>query len=241
MLHKDNKGVTGQIPLELKVLHDLTYLDLSSNQLSGPIPTSLSLLGNLGEWVLISQFMLFFVVRNKNLYCCVKFVETLILDDNNLSGPVPQQICSRHDQGVLMHIKTDCKDGGQVQCQCCENCSKFDNWESNQKATWNRLKTLSGDKLNDPNSPQYKAAHWIVESDKWQYPSNSGFLYQRYVLILLYKMMGSDSLFSPDAHSDECKWQKVSCNNEGYVEHIEFGKILKHHTSSIFVFFSTCL
>ena len=47
-------------------------------------------------------------------------------------------------------------------------------------------------------------------------------------------MMGSDSLFSPDAHSDECKWQKVSCNREGYVEHIEFGKVLKHYAISFF-------
>ena len=62
MLHEDNKGVTGQIPLELKVLHDLTYLDLSSNQLFGPIPTSLSLLENLGKWLVISQIMLFFAV-----------------------------------------------------------------------------------------------------------------------------------------------------------------------------------
>ena len=43
-------GVTGHIPMELKVLHDLTYLDMSSNKLTGDIPTGLSLLDKLGKY-----------------------------------------------------------------------------------------------------------------------------------------------------------------------------------------------
>ncbi len=123
-----------------------------------------------------------------------------------------------------MHIKTDCNEGGAVQCRCCENCSKFDRWDSNQKATWNKLKTISGDQLLDVNSPQYKAAHWIIEDDKWHYPSNSPFVFQRYVLIILYEMMGEESWFKPDPHSDECKWARVGCNHAGFIEHIELGE-----------------
>lgn len=97
-------------------------------------------------------------------------------------------------------------------------------WDDNQKATWNRIKSLSGDELNDPDSPQYLAAHWIVQDDKWHYPANSSFLYQRYVLVLLWKMMGHDTLFVPDGRSDECQWPRVSCDPAGFVDHLELGE-----------------
>ena len=44
----DNFGMIGSIPTELKELHDLKFLDLSSNGLSGEVPPELSLLTKLG-------------------------------------------------------------------------------------------------------------------------------------------------------------------------------------------------
>jgi Leucine-rich repeat (LRR) protein len=41
--------MSGSIPTELKALKDLKYLDLSSNSLSGEVPTELSTLTKLGK------------------------------------------------------------------------------------------------------------------------------------------------------------------------------------------------
>ena len=54
---KDDCGMTGSIPIELTELHDLIYIDLSSNQLSGEVPSELSKLSNLGKYA-IEEFFL---------------------------------------------------------------------------------------------------------------------------------------------------------------------------------------
>ncbi len=48
--------MTGSIPKELEALHDLEYLDLSWNQLSGEIPAELGQLIKLGEKLWYFEF-----------------------------------------------------------------------------------------------------------------------------------------------------------------------------------------
>ena len=147
---------------------------------------------------------------------------------NDLHGSVPKELCDRHDSGKLAHIHVDCGTGGTVVCNCCNNCDVRSSWDANQREIWNRLESLSGNKLSDVNSPQYAAAHWIMNDDKWQYSASSKFLYQRYILVLLYKMMGVESWFAPSDGMDECKWERVGCSHDGFVEHVELGKIDFH-------------
>ena len=120
----------------------------------------------------------------------------MVLDHNYIEGSVPK-----------------------VECKCCDACSDTD-----KEMKRDKLVTLSGDLLTDPTTPQYKAALWIVEEDKRDYTASSNYLYQRYLLVLLYNMMGEESWFTPDGRTDECKWERVGCNHDGYVEHIEFGE-----------------
>lgn len=153
-----------------------------------------------------------------------------MLDSNNIVGKIPDPLCARHDTGDLHTLRVNCDRGFIVDCKCCDcvgdsgGDSGNVEWNYNQKRTWSVLSTLSGEKLLDETSPQYKAAHWIVEEDKWHYLSSSSYLYQRYVLVMLYYMMGDQAWFAPDSDKDECKWERVGCNDEGYVQHIKFGK-----------------
>ena len=142
-----------------------------------------------------------------------------MLDHNRIEGTMPEELCKSNISGVLKHIRTDCE---HVHCTCCENCNDSD---AKKKATVEELKLLSGDKIYDPNTPQYKASDWIIREDKWNYPIElTSYLYQRYVLVLLYFMMGDQDGFKPDPNTDECEWERIDCSHNGYVEHIEFGK-----------------
>eukprot|EP00551_Chaetoceros_affinis_P009513 CAMPEP_0203671910 /NCGR_PEP_ID=MMETSP0090-20130426/7570_1 /ASSEMBLY_ACC=CAM_ASM_001088 /TAXON_ID=426623 /ORGANISM="Chaetoceros affinis, Strain CCMP159" /LENGTH=1155 /DNA_ID=CAMNT_0050537095 /DNA_START=55 /DNA_END=3519 /DNA_ORIENTATION=+ len=195
--------MSGSIPKELKALHDLKIIDFSSNNLSGEVPYELSLLDGL---------------------------EMIFLGSNRLSGSIPNQLCAKVDDGNLKTIQIDCGRESDITCadSCCvcnENSpvNPENSWDYNQKATWTTLKTLSGDIISNLYSPQYNAAHWIIETDNWKNSASSNFLYQRYVLVLMYFTMGKDSPFRPDSEKNECLWERVMCNENNYIVHIEFG------------------
>ncbi len=162
-------------------------------------------------------------------------IEILDLEKNNLTGPVPEAICEKHDSiaGSLLRLYVDCV----VECQCCDNCGFEMNL--NQKETYDRLKLLSGEKISDPDTPQYKAAYWMLWENKLQYPAKSRFLYQRYVLVLMYFMMGDETWFEPLVDIDECHWEKVGCNSDYFVENIKFGALCMISDHSTFFMF-TC-
>ena len=154
--------------------------------------------------------------------------ETIILDTNSIVGTIPEGLCGLKKSGNLQTVQVDCSGGSIVGCDCCD-CSGIDDshannqWNYNQEKTWERLEALSGEALSDQNSPQYKAANWIINEDKWHYSSSSNFLEQRYVLVLLHmNMMGQGEMFV--SGEDECKWERVGCNHDGYVENINIGK-----------------
>ena len=57
--------MSGPIPKELKELHELKYLDLSSNDLTGTVPPELSVLQKLGRsFQLVCYFLFHHIVSH---------------------------------------------------------------------------------------------------------------------------------------------------------------------------------
>jgi len=92
------------------------------------------------------------------------------------------------------------------------------------------LVTVSGgSRLNDSSSDQYKAYHWLVDSDCSAHCLPDWRLIQRYVMALFYFSTNGDewynsSLFLTCLH--ECEWypKKLICTNERYVLKIKLDK-----------------
>jgi len=170
----------------MKSVVELQYLDLSGNKLTGEIPR---------EFQVLTQ------------------IEKLFLDDNELEGEMPPQICSQLSSGTLKTLTSDCKESARkVSCSCCTNCPTMlpdlqTGLTSNQLEIQKKLKQLSGnDALSDENTPQFQAAQWILKEDTTIESANSSNLYQRYVLALLYYMMDGEQCFELKPEENECKW-----------------------------------
>ena len=147
-------------------------------------------------------------------------LETILLDSYNIHGNIPKELYDCHNFGHIQKLFVDCERGKIIQCECCEcsgddqtNSSNANNWTYNQKKTWSKLASLLGDKLlNQYSSAQYKVARWIVdEEDNWHDPVEmTDFIYQQYVLVLYYFMMGKQSQFKLELKvEDECQWERI--------------------------------
>lgn len=130
------------------------------------------------------------------------------------------------DSGDLVTLRVDCGRGFIVECKCCDcvdenDTSESSGWNLNQKEIWNELLLISGLKLQDKTSHQYKAAQWIVDDNT--FVRSSSYLPQYYVLLIFYFMIGDQTTYLPDLDEDECDWERIGCNDEGYVQIIKFG------------------
>ena len=73
---------------------DLRRLIMEKNEFSGTIPSELGQLQHLDFFVAI---------------------------DNDITGNMPEEICSRVDSGTLKYLFVDCQD---VTCTCCKDCEE---------------------------------------------------------------------------------------------------------------------
>jgi len=191
-LHLNGCKLRGQIPDELSYLSSIRTLDFSDNSLEGVIPSSLKMLDRL---------------------------EFLYLDHNLLEGAVPNAICNMKDQNSLFSVTADCTNAKRdVSCTCCNNCAEMhNNLNNRQKAVMQKLRNLSGSaSIDDGKSPQHRANHWMIKVDNMQLAADADNLYQRYVLVLLFYMMGDQEKISIDANSHECTWspERIKCYND---------------------------
>jgi len=138
---------------------------------------------------------------------------------------VPDDVCNLRNQDRLIVFKADCtSDDNEVVCGCCTNCEKSSSvsLDNRELAVMAKLKLLSGSKLFETDSPQQLAANWIVKEDGLMLTASSQNLYQRYVLAVLFFMMGDEKWFSLGSNTSECIWERIGCDANGSVNHIKF-------------------
>lgn len=93
---------------------------------------------------------------------------------------------------------------------------------------YNRLGSISGDKLRNPSSDQFWAAHWISDRDEMQLKTDDPYLAQRYALAVVYYALKLDQHFADSGGSgerwlddeSECFWAGVRCNDDEFVTEI---------------------
>lgn len=107
------------------------------------------------------------------------------------------------------------------------------NLSQREKALMEIFTTVSSEGLHEIDSPQYKAREYIMRSDTLKLtPSETvsdSRIIQRYVLaVFYYSTNGPDSWAENNwLFDDECEnlyWTGISCNDEGQVRAIAFGK-----------------
>lgn len=151
----------------------------------------------------------------------------MYLEDNSLVGAVPESVCDLRNQDNLIVFTTDCTgESKELSCECCTNCvvhTKESEMGSRQIALLEKLKIVSGSEVLDQlNSVQRKAADWIMKEDTMMLMASSEHLSQRYVLAIMYYMMGDEKWFTLDGEKNECQWERIGCDASGRVNHIKF-------------------
>lgn len=162
-----------------------------------------------------------------------------------MEGVVPSSICAKRKRSdFLASFETDCTTAAlKVTCSCCTNCDDKESssgeetlsvgLDERQLGVLAKLRELSGSAVENKNTPQHRAAHWIMKQDSMKLTANSTNLYQRYVLVLL-REMGDDTCFVLQSGEDECDWssknsggeyiKRIGCYDGGFVELLDLSK-----------------
>ena len=115
----------------------------------------------------------------------------------------------------MINFTVQCSgESSKVDCSCCDHCNGKSHGgipvggqngqnidvelNERQQSVLSKLKTISGNLVHELGTPQNQAAYWMIRYDKGQYPAESEFLYQRYVLSLLHFMIESSSIREDD-------------------------------------------
>ncbi len=173
---------------------------------------------------------------------------------------MPSLLCKNKEKGSLINFTVQCTgESSKVDCSCCDHCNGKSHGgipvggvgddqnidvelNSRQQAVLSKLKIISGNLITQLGTPQNRAAYWIIQEDKGQYPAESEFLYQRYVLALLHFMIEGKSLLILEQKTriDECNWDGIACNPNGHVIAIRFGMFDVLFSSSIIIQHISC-
>jgi hypothetical protein len=166
------------------------------------------------------------------------FSETLLLDNTNITGTVPDNFCTLPS---LQRITADCH---EVICSCCDNCgggivpvagppsttgSASQNpvpttnteEQTREVAITNLLQKVSADSVITTGAPQNLALNWILYGDDQRASVHDTHLIQRYVLAVIYYSLGGEKWpFASSwlsGTSSECEYPGVACNDNGVI------------------------
>jgi Leucine-rich repeat (LRR) protein len=137
-------GLTGTIPESIGFLSTLTSLDFSWNSLIGSLPDEMSLLTDLGMYLLLESHHEQILHHYDDLYLCFSVVlqhihltckAILHIEGNQLTGDA-DPICQSTVEGkmIFQHFTSDCEPGmngstnvssswaGALDCACCDVC-----------------------------------------------------------------------------------------------------------------------
>ena len=97
---------------------------------------------------------------------------------------------------------------------------------------YNLLGTISGDKLRQPSSDEFWAAHWISDRDEMQLAADDPYVAQRYALAVVYYALNLDQHFADSGSGgerwldgqSECSWAGIRCDDDDHVIEIRLGK-----------------
>eukprot|EP00792_Barthelona_sp_PAP020_P004942 TRINITY_DN2421_c0_g1_i1.p1 TRINITY_DN2421_c0_g1~~TRINITY_DN2421_c0_g1_i1.p1 ORF type:complete len:254 (-),score=30.85 TRINITY_DN2421_c0_g1_i1:211-972(-) len=121
-LRLPNKGLPGTLHPYIGCLKYLKVLDLSNNDLKGPIPSTLGLLTDSLQELNLSGNRFSCHIPKK--LCNLKHIQYMDLSDNKLSGKVPQ--CLRKLPNLKAPVKLGCNNlqGVHKMWRCNKDCPK---------------------------------------------------------------------------------------------------------------------
>ena len=235
--------LTRSIPTEIGKLDMLTQLYLNSNDLTGPIPIEIGNLANLTDLYFSFNALNGTIPTEVGI---MQKLETLFLNGNRLTGTVPTEIGSLDLLRNLNIEKNDFTGTFPTefinvkQFQILELGNNFHKTITKMCATkplltpfnpFNNsiyddriaqllqfLHHLSSVKvLQDPESPQYKAACFILYDDHLTMTvASNKYLIERYALFVLFysiNWFGDEEVYSQPS----CEYNGIDCFDDGYI------------------------
>ena len=98
------------------LLRRLDSINLSTNDLTGSLPSEVGLLNNLRLLALNNNHMTGILPSEIGL---TSSLQNLWLDSNSFTGIMPNGVCVLVDSNVLLALYADCD---EIDCPCCTHC-----------------------------------------------------------------------------------------------------------------------
>lgn len=119
-LELSGQNLNGPIPTEIGLLDRLTSLDLGNNMITGTLPSQLGQLVKLKYLSLVSNICSGAIPTELGQ---LDKAEEILLHFNELTGSVPESMCDLKNDKVLYNLWTDCAASTPpLYCKCCTMC-----------------------------------------------------------------------------------------------------------------------